>query len=124
MQFNLPLHNNPEVRKRQRTKPKRIITMNNLKLKTHHLLPKINHSGNRSSHVLFVVTITTLETIHIMMKWPNFSRGIPNPSCLLSLFLSNNLWLFKPPLQGAVPATLLMMKPQQVPIFIYLMGLI
>jgi hypothetical protein len=124
MQFSLPLHNNPEVRKRQRTKTKRTITMNNLKLKTHNLLTKINHSGNRSSYVLFVVTITTLEIVHIMMKWLNFSRGIPNPPFLLSLFLSNNLWLLKPPLQGVVLATLLMMNPRQVPIYIYLMGLI
>jgi hypothetical protein len=40
MQFNLPLHNNLEVRRRQRTNPRRIITMNNPKLKTHHLLRK------------------------------------------------------------------------------------
>jgi hypothetical protein len=99
MQFNLPLHNNPEVRKRQRTKPKRIIAMNNLNLKTHHLLPRRNHSGSQNSHVLFVVTIITLDTVHIVMKWPNVLKGIPNLSCLLSLFLSNNIWLLKPPLQ-------------------------
>jgi hypothetical protein len=98
--------------------------MNNPNLKTHHLLPKRNHNRSQNSHVLFVVTITTLDTVHIMMKWPNVLRGIPNPLCLLNLFLSNNLWFLKPPLQGAVPTTLLMMKPRQVPIFIYLTGLI
>jgi hypothetical protein len=77
MQFNLPLHNNLEVRRRQKINPKRIIIMNNPKLKLHHLLPKRNHSGNQNSHVLFVVTITTLETVHIAMKWKNFQREFP-----------------------------------------------
>jgi hypothetical protein len=97
MQFNLPLHNNLEVRRRQRTNQRRIITMNNRKLKTHHLLPKRNHSGSQNSHVLFVVMITTLETVHIVMKWPNFLRGIPNCRAY-SAFSSATIYGFSNPL--------------------------
>jgi hypothetical protein len=46
MQFNLPLHNNLEVRRRQKINPKRIIIMNNPKPKLHRLLLKRNHNGN------------------------------------------------------------------------------
>jgi hypothetical protein len=70
-----------------------------------------------------VVKITTLETIHIAMKWPKFSREIHNPLFLLSLFHRNNPWLLKPPLMGAVLA-ILMMRPRRAQIFICLMGLI
>jgi hypothetical protein len=44
MQFNLSLHNNPDVRRRQRVNKK--IAMNNKKIKLKHLLPKIKHNGN------------------------------------------------------------------------------
>jgi hypothetical protein len=64
MQFNLPLHNNMDIIRRQRTNPRRTITVNNPKLKTHHLLPKNNHNGSLNSHVLFLVMITTLKTFH------------------------------------------------------------
>jgi hypothetical protein len=50
-------------------------------------------------------------------------NGIHNPLCLPILFHSSNLWLLKPPLQGAVP-TNPMMRPRQVPTFTCLMGLI
>ena len=98
MQFNIPLNNNPEVRRRQRINKKIPITMNNQKIKLTHLLPKSNHNENWNFHVSFVVTITTLETVHIAMKWPNFLKEIRNLLCLPSLFHSNNLWLLKPPL--------------------------
>jgi hypothetical protein len=45
MQFNLLLHNNPEVRIRQKINKKILITMNNQKIKLKHMLPKRNHSG-------------------------------------------------------------------------------
>ena len=97
--------------------------MNNQKINLKHLLPKRNHNGNWNSHVSFVVTITTLKAVHITMKWPNFSREIHNPLCLLNLFHSSNPWLLKPPLLGAVLA-ILMMRPRWVHIFVCLMGLI
>jgi hypothetical protein len=52
-----------------------------------------------------------------------FFKGIHNPLCLPNLFHSNNIWLLKPPLQGAVP-TNPMMRPRQVPTFTCLTGLI
>ena len=118
MQFNLPLHNNLEVRKRQKINQKILITMNNQKIKLKHLLLKSSHNGNWNSCVSFVVTITTLDTVHIAMKWPNSLKGILNLPCWLNLFHRSNIWFLKPPLQGAVPAILLMIKPQQVPISI------
>jgi hypothetical protein len=97
--------------------------MNNQKIKLKPLLPENNHNGNQNSHVSFVVMITTPEIVHIAMKWPRFLKEIHNPLCLPSLFHSNNPWLLKPPLQGAVPANP-MMRPRQVPTFTCLMGLI
>jgi hypothetical protein len=46
MQSNLPLHNNPEVRRRRKINRRKTITMNNQKIKLKPLLPKSNHSGN------------------------------------------------------------------------------
>jgi hypothetical protein len=40
------LHNNLEVRRRQKINQKILITMNNQKIKLKHLLPKSNHNGN------------------------------------------------------------------------------
>ena len=110
MQFNIPLHNNPKVRIRQRINQKIQITRNNRKIKLKHLLLKSNHNGNSNYCVSFVVMITTLETVHITMKWPNFSREIHNPLFLLILFHNNNPWFLKPPLLGVVLA-ILMMRP-------------
>jgi hypothetical protein len=59
------------------------------------------------------MTITTFETVHIVMNWPKFSMEIHNPLCLLSLFHGNNPWLLKPPLLGVVLA-ILMMRPQLI----------
>jgi hypothetical protein len=123
MWFNQPLHNNLGARRKQEINQRKTTTMNNQKINLKPLLSGKNHNENRNSHVSFVATITTLETVHISMKWPNFLREIHNLLCLLSLFHSNNLWLLKPPLQGAVP-TNPMMRPQQVPTFTCLTGLI
>jgi hypothetical protein len=100
MWSNQPLHNNPGARRKRETKQIRTITTNNPRPNHKPLLLENNHNENRNSHVSFAVTITTLETTHIAMKWLKFLREIHNPLCSLSLFYNNNLWLHKPPRRG------------------------
>jgi hypothetical protein len=97
-------------KKKAKNKPKKNNNNENPRPNRKPLLPENNRNENRNSHVSFVATITTLETAHIMMKWPNFSRKIRNLLFSLSLFHSNNRWLRKPPCRGAVP-TNPMMRP-------------
>jgi hypothetical protein len=82
--------------------------MNNPRPNHKPLLLENLHSENRNSHVSFAVTITTLETAHIAMKWLKFLKEIHNPLCSLSLFRSNNLWLHKPPRRGEIPTNPMM----------------
>jgi hypothetical protein len=110
MQFNLPLHNNLEARRRK--KINQINTNNNGQPKNQSQTPATEKKPQ-----------PTLETVHITMKWPKFSREIHNLLCLLILFHSINPWLLKHPLLGVVLA-IFMMRPLQVNIFICLMGLI
>jgi hypothetical protein len=98
------------ARRKQETNQRRTTTMSNPRPNYKPLLLENNHNENQNFHVSFVVMITTLETAHIVMKWPNFSKEIHNPLYSLNLFRSNNLWLHKPPRRGAVP-TNPMMRP-------------
>jgi hypothetical protein len=100
MWSNQPLHNNLGARRKRETKQRRTITMNNPKPNRKLLLLENNHSENRNSHVSFVVMITTLEIAHIAMKWPNFSREIRNPPCLLSLFRKQQSLVAQTPMPG------------------------